>query len=72
MASLTKKQLQERFLAEFLRRLREAPEGTRVYMAVGDLFKRADIHSIEELRAVRRAAVVRDDHDEEDGEDTSR
>jgi hypothetical protein len=32
MASLTKKQLQERFFEEFLRRLREAPDGTRVYM----------------------------------------
>ena len=35
----TKKQLQERFLADFLRRLREAPAGTRVYMRVGDAFK---------------------------------
>jgi hypothetical protein len=30
----TKTQLKERFIAEFLRRLREAPKGTRVYMRV--------------------------------------
>jgi len=34
MAYLTKKQLQKRFFAEFLRRLREAPPGTRIYMPV--------------------------------------
>jgi hypothetical protein len=28
----TKKQERERFIEEFLRRLHEAPEGTRVYM----------------------------------------
>jgi hypothetical protein len=39
MTYLTKKQLKERFFAEFLRRLREAPPGTRVYMRVGDMFK---------------------------------
>jgi hypothetical protein len=47
----TKKQQRERFLAEFLRRLREAPPGTRVYMRVGDVFKDADVISIDELRA---------------------
>ena len=31
-------QLQQQFIAEFVRRLREAPEGTRVYMRVGDVF----------------------------------
>jgi hypothetical protein len=67
MTYLTKKQLQERFIDEFLRRLREAPEGERVYMRVGDLFKLADVHSIDELRAARRAAVVRD-HDDDEGE----
>jgi hypothetical protein len=66
----TKMQQRERFLAEFLRRLREAPPGTRVYMRVGDVFKDADVHSIDELRAARRAAVVRDDDDE--GEDMCR
>ena len=34
MAYLTKMQERERFLVEFLRRLREAPPGTRVYMRV--------------------------------------
>jgi hypothetical protein len=60
----TKEQQKERFLAEFLQRVREAPPGTRVYMAVGDLFKDADVHNIEELRAARRGAVVRSDKDE--------
>ncbi len=65
----TKKQQGERFLAEFLQRIREAPPGTRVYVAVGDVFKDADVHSIEELRGARRGAVVRNDNDE--GEDGS-
>jgi hypothetical protein len=34
----TKEQQRERFLAEFLQRIREAPPGIRVYMAVGDMF----------------------------------
>jgi hypothetical protein len=71
MAYLTKKQESERFLAEFLRRLREAPPGTRVYMRVGDVFKDADLVSIDELRAAREAALIRDDDDGEN-EDTSR
>ena len=57
MAYLTKKQLQEQFIDEFLRRLREAPEGERVYMRVGDLFKPADVHRLDELRAARRKAA---------------
>ena len=69
MADLTKKQLQERLIDEFLRRLREAPKGERVYMRVGDLFKPADVVSIDELRAARETAVVRDDDDNE-GADT--
>ena len=69
MADLTKKQLQEQFIEEFLRRLREAPPGERVYMRVGDLFKPADVHSIDEARAARETAVVRDDDDNE-GADT--
>ena len=69
MADLTKKQLQEQFIEEFLRRLREAPPGERVYMRVGDLFKLADVHSIDEARAARETAVVRDDDDDE-GADT--
>jgi hypothetical protein len=66
----TKTLQRERFLAEFLRRIREAPPGTRVYMRVGDVFRDADVVSIDELRAARRAAVVRDD-DDGDEEDTS-
>jgi hypothetical protein len=31
-------QLQQQFIAEFVRRLREAPDGTRVYMRCGDVF----------------------------------
>jgi hypothetical protein len=57
MAYETKKQQRERFIAEFLRRLREAPPGARVYMRVGDLFKDADVVSIDELRAAREAAL---------------
>ena len=64
MAYETKKQQRERFIAEFLRRLREAPPGTRVYMRVGDVFKDADVVSIDELRAAREAA---DDNEGEDG-----
>ena len=56
MAYQTKKQQRERFIAEFLRRLREAP-GARVYMRVGDVFKDADVVSIDELRAAREAAL---------------
>ena len=60
----TKEQQRERFLAEFLRRLREAPPGTRVYMPVGDVFKDANVHTLDELRAAR----LRDDDDGEGGE----
>ena len=66
----TKKQLQQRFIAEFLRRLREAPPGERVYMRVGDLFMDATVHNLDERRGARRAAVVRDDSD--DGEEPRR
>ncbi len=71
MAYLTKKQKRELFIDEFLRRLREAPPGTRVYMRVGDVFRDADVVSIDELRAAREAALV---HDNDDGreDDTSR
>ncbi len=63
MAYLTKKQERERFIAEFSRRLREAPPGTRVYMRVGEVFKDADVISIDELRAAREATLVRDNDD---------
>ena len=59
MAYLTKKQLQEQFIEEFLRRLREAPEDERVYMRVGDLFRPADVHRLDELWAARRKAARR-------------
>jgi hypothetical protein len=68
---LTKKQQRELFIDEFLRRLREAPPGTRVYMRVGDVFRDADVVGIDELRAAREAKVVRD-VDNDEGEDTSR
>lgn len=71
MAYLTKKQLRELFIDEFLRRLREAPPGTRVYMRVGDVFRDADVVSIDELRAAREAALVRDNDDGKE-KDTSR
>jgi len=71
MAYLTKKQQRELFIDEFLRRLREAPAGTRVYMRVGDVFRDADVVNIDELRAAREAALVRDDDDGKE-EDTSR
>jgi hypothetical protein len=67
MAYLTKKQERERFIDEFLQRLREAPPGTRVYMRVGDVFRDADVVSIDELRAAREAALVRDHDDNEGG-----
>src|SRR5665213_1343816 len=68
MAYLTKKQERELFIAECSRRLREAPPGTRVYMRVGDVFKDADVISIDELRTAREAAVDRDeDNGGEDG-----
>ena len=71
MAYLTKKQQRELFIEEFLRRLREAPPGTRVYMRVGDVFRDADVVSIDELRAAREAALVRDNDDGKE-KDTSR
>jgi len=57
MARLTKKERQERLLEEFLRRIRRAPPGERVFMAVGDLFEAAEVHDLNEVRLVRRAAV---------------
>ncbi len=61
----TKKQLQEQFIKEFLRRLREAPAGARVYMRPGDLFNPADVISLDEARATHQDAVVRGDAKEE-------
>jgi len=62
----TKKQQRQRFIAEFVRRLHEAPPGQKVFMQVGDLFKDADVISIDELRAARRTA------DDDGDEDTSK
>jgi hypothetical protein len=59
MTRLTKKQRQQLFLEEFLRRTREVPPGQRVYLAVGDLFQRAEVHDLEEERAAQRAAEDR-------------
>jgi hypothetical protein len=71
MAHETKTQQRERFIAEFLRRLREAPPGTRVHMRVGDVFRDADVVSIDELRAAREATAVGDVNNDE-SEDRSR
>ena len=64
MTRLTKKQRQQLFLEEFLRRTREAPQGKRVYMAVDDLFAAAEVHDLNEMRTARRAAVDRGGEDE--------
>jgi hypothetical protein len=53
-------QERKRFIAEFARRLREARPDERVYMRVGDVFKDADIYSLDEWRAARWAAVFGD------------
>jgi hypothetical protein len=58
MTYLTKMREREQLLAEFLQRLCEAPPGTRVYMRVGDVFRDADVVSIDELRATREAALI--------------
>ena len=70
MTYLAKMQERKQFLAEFLRRLREAPPGKRVYMRCGDVFRGADVVGIDELRTARKAKVVRD-VDNDEGEDTS-
>ena len=70
MTYLTKMQERDQLLAEFLRRLREAPPGTRVYMRVGDVFTDADVVSLDELRATREAALIRGD-DNGEREDAS-
>jgi hypothetical protein len=63
---LTKMQERKRFIAEFARRLGEARPGERIYMRVGDVFKDADIYSLDEWRAARWAAVFGDDDGRED------
>jgi UDP-2,3-diacylglucosamine pyrophosphatase LpxH len=64
MTHLTKKQRQEQFLEAFLRRIREAPPGERVYMAVGDLFEAAEVHDLNEVRTARHATEDRGGDDE--------
>jgi hypothetical protein len=52
------------FIAEFLRRLREAAPGERVYMRVGDRFKDADVIDLNEWQAARRLDGCGTDHGE--------
>jgi hypothetical protein len=59
MTRLTKKQRQQLFLEEFLRRVQEAPPGERVYMAVGDLFETAEVQDLDKVRTARRTPVDR-------------
>ena len=54
MGRLTKQQERALFIAEFVRRLRAAAPGERVYMRVGDLFKDADVIDLSEWQAARR------------------
>jgi hypothetical protein len=46
--------------------IREAPKGTRVFMRSDDVFKDADVHGLDELRAARLAAVIGEEDDEEE------
>jgi hypothetical protein len=54
MGRLTKERERALFIAEFLRQLREAAHGERVYMRVGDMFKGADVIDLSEWQAARR------------------
>jgi hypothetical protein len=54
MGRLTKQQERALFIAEFVRRLRAAAPGERVYMRVGDVFKDADVIDLSEWQAARR------------------
>ena len=51
MGRLTKQQERALFIAEFVRRLRAAAPGERVYMRVGDLFKDADVIDLVDWQA---------------------
>src|SRR5258708_36969000 len=57
MAHLSKKQRQERLMEEFLRRIREASPGERVYMAGGGLFEAAEGPAGNQGRTAPRAAA---------------
>lgn len=50
------------FIAEFLRRLREAAPGERVYMSVGAMFNDADVIDLNEWQAPWRKDGRRTDH----------
>jgi hypothetical protein len=63
MGHPTKEQERGLFIAEFLRRLREAAPGQRVYMRVGDMFKDADVIDLSEWQAARRKDGRGTDHD---------
>ncbi len=54
MGRLTRQQERALFIAEFVRRLRAAALGERVYMRVGDVFKDADVIELREWQAARR------------------
>ena len=56
MGRLTKQQERDQFIAEFVRRLRAAAPGERVYMRVGDVFKDADVIELSKWQAARRKA----------------
>jgi hypothetical protein len=64
MGRLTKEHERALFIAEFLRQLREAAPGERVYMRVGDVFTDADVIDLSEWQAVRRLAGRGTEHGE--------
>jgi hypothetical protein len=63
MGRLTKERERALFIAEFLRRLRDAAPGERVYMRVGDMFEDADVIALSEWQAARRKDGRGTDHD---------
>jgi len=64
MGRPTKEHERALFIAEFLRRLREAAHGERVYMRVGDIFKDADVIDLSEWQAARSEYGRCTDHGE--------
>ena len=64
MGRLTTEQERTLFIAEFLRRLREAAPGERVYMRAGDMFKDADVIELSEWQAAQRKDGRGTDHGE--------
>jgi hypothetical protein len=63
MGRLTKERERALFIAEFLRRLRDAAPGQRVYMRVGDMFEDADVIALSEWQAAPRKDGRGTDHD---------